>query len=180
MAFARKVWRLLVAIKDGLALLLLLLFFMALYGLLMTRPGPAAVREGALLLKLDGVVVEEPALVDPFESVLSRSPRSGEYRARDIVRALRTAATDDRVKAVVFDLSGFFGGGLVHMQEIGAAMDQVRAARKPVLTYGALYGDDALLLAAHASESWVDPLGAAFVARAGRQPTSISPGCSNG
>ncbi len=49
------------------------------------------------------------------------------------------------------------------MQEIGAAMDQVRAAKKPVLTYGSLYADDALLLAAHASEFWIDPMGGAFV-----------------
>ena len=151
------------AIKDGLALLLLLLFFMALYGVLMARPSPGAVREGALLLKLDGVVVEEPSIRDPLESLLARAAPIGEYRSRDIVAALRTAAKDDRVKAVVFDLSGFLGGGLVHMQDIGAAMDEVRAAKKPVLTYAALYGDDAVMLAAHSSESWVDPLGGAIV-----------------
>ena len=44
----------------------LLLFFMGLYGLLTARPAPSQVREGALLLKLDGSVVEEPAKVDPL------------------------------------------------------------------------------------------------------------------
>jgi len=50
MIFARKVWALLVGIKDALVLLLLLLFFMGLYGLLTARPSPGQVREGALLL----------------------------------------------------------------------------------------------------------------------------------
>ena len=61
MSFAGKVWRLLVGIKDALALLFLLLFFTALFAILVSRPSPGAVREGALLLSLDGSVVEEVA-----------------------------------------------------------------------------------------------------------------------
>lgn len=167
MVFARKVWRLLVGIKDGLSLVFLLGFFVLLYAVLMARPSPGAVREGALLLKLDGAVVEEPATVDPLEELLASETPSREYRARDVVQALRAAAKDDRIKAVVFDLSRFTGGGLVNMTEIGAAMDEVRRARKPVLTYALAYTDDAVLLGAHASEVWVDPLGGAVVAGPG-------------
>ena len=163
MIFARKVWHVLVAIKDGLALLFLLLFFLVLFGALSSRPSPGAVRDGALLLKLNGAVVEEPQLIDPIERLLSAQVPMGEYRARDIVTALRAAAKDDRIKAVVLDLGRFTGGGQVHMQEIGQALDAVRAAKKPVLTFAQLYGDDALLLAAHSSEVWVDPMGGAFV-----------------
>lgn len=163
MIFARKAWKFLVAIKDGLVLLFMLLFFVLLYAAMTARPNPAAVRDGALLLRLDGAVVEEPEAIDPFGELLSGETPTAQYRARDIARALRLAATDKRVKAVVLDLSRFTGGGLVHMQEIGAAMDVVRAAKKPVLTYAVAYADDGVLLAAHASEVWVDPLGGAFV-----------------
>ncbi len=163
MAFARKVWHVLVAVKDALALLFLLLFFMLLYAALSARPNAGAVREGALLLKLNGSVVEEPSIADPLQGLLSSTPQPKEYRARDIVRALRSAAQDSRIKAVVFDLSGFQGGGLVHMQEIGGAIDAVRAAKKSVLTYGSLMTDDGVMIAAHSSESWIDPMGGAFV-----------------
>ena len=163
MIFARKVWHVLVAIKDGLALLFLLLFFLLLFAALAARPGPAAVRDGALLLKLEGAVVEEPQLIDPLGQLLAQQAPAGEYRARDLVAALRSAAKDTRIKAVVLDLARFTGGGQVHLADIGEAMDAVRAANKPVLTYATLYADDALLLAAHASEVWVDPLGGAFV-----------------
>jgi protease-4 len=163
MIFARKAWRLLVAIKDGLTLLLLLGFFMLLYAALTARPNAGTVREGALLLRLDGAVVEEPAIVDPFTQLLSDEAPNQQYRARDVARAIRTAATDDRIKAVVLDLSRFTGGGLVSMQEIGAAMDAARAAKKPVLTYALAYADDGVMLAAHASEVWVDPMGGAFI-----------------
>jgi protease-4 len=163
MAFARKVWKYLVAVKDGLALLVLLLFFGLLYAALATRPNVAQVQKGALLLRLDGAIVEEPSIPDPIETLLSRRAPVGEYRARDIVRALRIAAKDDRITAVVFDLSRFTGAGYVHLKDIGEAMDAVRAAKKPVLTYATLYGDDGVLLAAHASEVWVNPMGGAFV-----------------
>lgn len=170
MIFARKVWHLLVAIKDGLALLLLLLFFGLLYAALTMRPSPGAVRDGALLLNLKGAVVEEPAKVDPFSVITSGGNMpDAQYRARDLVRALDAAAKDSRIKAVAFDLTGFGGGGLVHMQEIGAAMDRVRAAKKPVLTYGVAYDDDGVMLAAHASEAWINPLGGAYVQGPGGQ-----------
>ncbi len=163
MQFARKVWHLLVAIKDGLVLLLLLLFFAALYSALTARPGQAALKDGALLLKLDGSVVEEPADQDPLALLRGGGAAPKQYRTRDVVRALELAATDDHIKAVVLDLSQFTGGGLVSMEEIGAAMDQVRTAKKPVLTYAVAYIDDGVMLAAHASEVWAHPMGGAFV-----------------
>jgi len=44
MSFARKVWHLIVAVKDGLSLVFLLLFFFALYAVLTARRRPAPIR----------------------------------------------------------------------------------------------------------------------------------------
>ena len=162
MEFAGKVWRLLIGIKDGLALAFLLLFFMALYAALAAQAPLAVVRQGALTIRLDGAVVEEPAGFDA-SALLSGSLPVGEVRERDVVLALRAAAKDDRIRAVVIDLSRFMGGGLVHLEEIGAAMDAVRAAHKPVFVYGFALEDGGTLLAAHASEAWIDPMGGAFL-----------------
>jgi len=167
MSFAGKVWRLLVGIKDGMVLVFMLLFFAALFAVLSARPSPGQVRDGALLLELDGVVVEERSEVDALEALLAQQAPLKEFAARDLVRALDAAATDDRVKAVVLDLDRFLGGGQVHLQAIGEAIDRVRKADKPVLSFATGYGDDAMLLAAHADEVWTDPLGGAFVAGPG-------------
>ncbi len=167
MAFARKVWKLLVGIKDGLGLLFLLLFFGTLFAVLTARPSPAQVREGALLLELDGAVVEEKSIIDPIQAFLSQSAPIGEYDVQELVHAIDAAATDDRIKAVVLDLSRFLGGGQVHLQDVGEAMDRARKAGKPVLTYAVGYSDDGMMLAAHASEVWIDPLGGAIIAGPG-------------
>lgn len=167
MAFARKVWKLLVGIKDGLSLLFLLLFFAVLFTILTARPGPAQIHGGALLLELDGVVVEEKSAINPIQAFLSGTAPMGEYDVQDVVHAIDTAAGDDRIKVIVLDMSRFLGGGTVHMQDIGEALDRARAAKKPVLAYAMGYGDDAMRLAAHASEVWIDPLGGAVIAGPG-------------
>ncbi|HKY80353.1 MAG TPA: signal peptide peptidase SppA [Sphingobium sp.] len=160
MAFVKAVWRILVAIKDGMVLLFLLLFFGLLYAALSWSPKPArAMSSGALLLKLDGTIVEQPAEVDPFTLLSGSGPDMKEYRLSDIVAALEAAKSDDKVKAVVLNLDGFLGGGQVALTRVGRALDAVRAAKKPVFAYATIYSDDSYQLAAHASETWLDPLG---------------------
>src|SRR3546814_9362417 len=52
LAFVKGVWRILMAIKDGLVLLFMLLFFGLLYAALSFSPRPATVAGGGLVLKL--------------------------------------------------------------------------------------------------------------------------------
>ena len=163
MGFARKVWRLLVGIKDGLALLFLLLFFGLLFAALSARPNPGVVRDGALLLDINGVIVEEVSPIDPFQALVSQTVPIREYAARDLASAIDAAATDDRIKALALDLTGFLGGGSVHMQEVAGAMARFRATDKPIYTFGFAYSDDAMLLAANSDEIWVDPMGGIII-----------------
>jgi protease-4 len=163
MSFVGKVWKVIVGIKDGLVLVFMLLFFLALFSILSATPNPGQVREGALYMDLSGFVVEERSAIDPIAALLSGQGPALEFEARDLVRALDAAASDDRIKAVVIDLTTFGGGGQVHLQAIGEAMDRVRQAEKPLLTYAVAYADDHMQLAAHASEVWIDPLGGALI-----------------
>ncbi|WP_299191300.1 signal peptide peptidase SppA [uncultured Erythrobacter sp.] len=167
MSFVGKAWKVIVGIKDALVLIFMLLFFLALFSILSATPNPGQVRDGALYIDLSGYIVEERTAVDPIATLLSGQAPPIEHQARDLVRALDAAATDERINSVVIDMSAFAGGGQVHMQAIGEAMDRVRQAEKPVLTYALAYGDDHMHLAAHASEVWADPLGGAVIAGPG-------------
>ncbi|MGE4323634.1 MAG: signal peptide peptidase SppA [Sphingobium sp.] len=160
MAFVKAAWRIAVAIKDGLVLLFLLLFFGLLYAALSFSPKPAAaVGSGALLLTLNGTIVEQPAQIDPVAMLSGPGGEAREYRLSDIVAALDAARTDSKIKAVVLNLDGFMGGGQVALARVGRALDAVRATKKPVFAFATIYSDDGYQLAAHASEAWVDPLG---------------------
>ena len=167
MAFVKGAWSILVGIKDALVLIFMLIFFSILLGVLTSRPNPAAVEDGALLLNLDGVVVEELSQIDPLAALTSGAQPIKEYRLRDVIRALEGAATDDQVKVVVLDLDRFLGGGQASMENIGDAIAKVRSAGKPVMSYATAYSDSSYQLAAHASEIWLDPLGGVLAAGPG-------------
>ncbi|WP_373490638.1 signal peptide peptidase SppA [Parasphingorhabdus sp.] len=168
MQFARAAWKFLVAIKDGMVLIAMLLFFGALYALLSSQPNGAAIRDGALLLDLNGVIVEEPAAPN-FEDFLAsnsgETPR--EYRLRDVVAAIDATVEDDRVKAIVLDLSRFAGGGQTSLTDVGEALARARKAGKPVYAFASFYSDDSYQLAAHATEIWMDPMGGIIFAGPG-------------
>lgn len=167
MAFVKSIWRLLMVIKDGLVLLLMLLFFGLLYAALSFSPQPAMIGSGALVLKLDGTIVEQPRRESPLDLVTGNDSPVGEYGLRDIVHALETATNDHKVKAVVLDLDGFMGGGQVALSRVGEALDGLRAAKKPVLTFATAYTDDGYLLASHASEVWLNPIGGVMISGPG-------------
>jgi protease-4 len=154
----RGAWKLLVGIKDALVLLFMLCFFGALFAILSARPNAGAVTDGALVLKLDGTLVEQAAPADPFAALGGGAPAK-EFQTRDIVHALDVAKGDARVKAVVLDLDRFMGGYPVAVAEVADAVARVRAANKPVLAYATAYSDSGYRIASNASEIWVNPFG---------------------
>jgi protease-4 len=168
MRVVRGIWRVMVGVKDALVLLLLLIFFGGLFAALSASPNPKVADSGALVLDLTGSIVEQPSQSDALALIAGSGPVTREFRLRDIVRSLNTAARDGKVKAVVLDLSAFTGGGQATVAAAGEAIDRVRRAGKPVLVYAIGYADDGYQLAAHASEIWLDPMGAVLIAGPGR------------
>jgi protease-4 len=167
MKFLGKAWRLLVGVKDGLVLIFMLLFFAMLYAALSVNPYAGGAAEGALLLDLRGTISEQPAEPDPVDVLAGGAPAAREYRLRDVIHTLDRAAGDERVKAVALDLDRFAGGGQAALGDVAAALGRVRKAGKPVVAYATGYSDDSYMLAAQASEIWLNPMGAVLVAGPG-------------
>ncbi|MFM9828863.1 MAG: signal peptide peptidase SppA [Sphingomonas sp.] len=164
MKLLRGAWKLLVGIKDALVLLAMLLFFGALYAGLSAKPTARAITKGALVLALDGSIVEQPQETD-FN--FGGTPQPGEFRLRDLVRVIDAAKDDGRVKAIVLDLDGFGGGYPAAVSEVATALGRVRASGKPVLAYATGYSDSGYRLAANASEIWMNPMGGTLFAGSG-------------
>ena len=163
MKLVRGAWKLLVGIKDGLVLIAMLLFFGVLFAALSARPGSKAIGDGALVLRLDGSIVEQPSEPAALGS-LSGQAAPKQFRLRDVIRAIDTARTDDRVKAIVLDLDSFGGGYPAAIGEVAGALKRARDGSgntkgKPVLAYATAYTDAGYRLASNASEIWVHPLG---------------------
>lgn len=164
MAFVRGAWKILVGIKDAMVILFLLIFFGALAAIMSASPNPASVVKGALLLDINGVIVEEPKMASPRQLLLSGGDATGQTSARDLIRAIETASEDDRITAIVLDLQGFLGGGQVVMQDVAKALQKAKKAKKPIYSFANFYSDDAYYLAAHGDEIWMDKYGAVYFA----------------
>ena len=125
MTFVRYTWRFLVGVKDLLVLLLLLLFFAGLWAALNSRATLSVPDGGALVLQLDGGIVDQASGQSPLELASGRDI-GGQVQTRDIIRAIDSAAADTRIKAVVLDLDTFVGAGQANLQSIGEALRRVR------------------------------------------------------
>ncbi len=166
MGFARGAWRFLVGVKDMLVLLLLLLFFGLLWAALNQRTIPSVPSGSALVLDLDGSIVDQ-ATARSLSSVALGGDVSGEIQARDIISAIDAAAADGKIKALVLDLDTFLGAGQANLQSIGSAIDRFRKAGKQVDAFATAYTDDSYYLAARANRIWLNPLGGVLVSGPG-------------
>ncbi len=140
-----------------LFLLVLAIVLVALFG-----GGKLAPLEprATLVFAPEGRLVEQYSC-DPFSRNLARATHSGdcrEVRLRDALRALDAARTDKRIERVALYLDDLQPSGFASLREVAAKLAAIRAAGKQVIAYGDAYGQGQYLLAAQASEIYLDPM----------------------
>lgn len=160
---ARAVWRGLDTLRRVLHLILLVGLFIVLLAGSLGRQTPLP-PSAALLINPTGVLVEqlEGSPVDRAIAQI-RGDLPPQTLLKDIVDSLERAVDDDRIKAVVLQLDGLEGGGLAKLQDVGRALDEVRAAGKPVIAVGNGFTRDQYYLAARADEIIMHSFGLVYL-----------------
>jgi protease-4 len=123
----------------------------------------------ALVLDLKGELVEERAgsVRDSIVAGLSGNGRRL-VQLPDVLKALDGAAKDPNISEVLVLLDEMAGGGLASVREIGAAVERVKAAGKRVVVWGGNFDQKRYLIAAHASEIYLHPMGMVLIEGFGR------------
>jgi protease IV len=123
----------------------------------------------ALVLDLKGELVEERAgsVRDSLVAGVSGNARRL-VQLRDVLTALDSAAKDANISSVVLLMDEMDGGGLASLREIGAAVERVKAAGKPVVAWGGSFDQKRYLVASHASEIYLHPMGMVMIEGFGR------------
>lgn len=118
----------------------------------------------ALVLQPQGDVVEEYSGT-PLDYVLQQATETGrsETRLRDLTDAIRRAADDERIVRLVIDPAYLWGVGLASLQELEAAIEEFRAAGKPVIALADTLDQQQYFLAALADEIWLNPQGLVWI-----------------
>lgn len=128
----------------------------------------------ALVLNLTGDLVEEKRWTDPIATAINESlggqEDAPEVLVSDVVSVIKNASSDNRIQALVLDLSMLGSGSLDKMQLIGAAIEEFKASGKKVLAYGGYYGQSQYYLASYADEISLSPMGAVILEGYGSYP----------
>jgi len=146
-------------------LVILIAFFWAMFGGGLKPLAPKT----ALVLDLKGELVEERA-GSVRDSVVAGLSGNGRRLVRlpDVLKALDGAAKDNNVSEVLVLLDEMGGGGLASVREIGAGIERVKAAGKRVVVWGGNFDQKRYLIAAHASEIYLHPMGMVLIEGFGR------------
>lgn len=126
--------------------------------------------DAALVIAPNGTLVEQRSVRSPI-SVLQGGDGIRQVLLRDVVDAIRNAATDPRIKVLILEPDGLSGAGLSKLEEIGAAVADFRKAGKKVYAWGKNYNQSQYHLAAQADEVYVNPDGYVLLTGFGRYPT---------
>jgi protease-4 len=127
----------------------------------MSGDKPVALESGSyLVFNLDTNITDAPPRFD--FSAFTDNERTETLQLRTVTRALRAAATDDRIAGVL--LTGAlnpagYGSGYAALKEVRAALEEVRAAGKPVKAYLTFADKKDYYLASVASDVVLDPYG---------------------
>lgn len=162
-------WRGLDATRRFLLNLIFLLILIAFFWMIFGGGAKPLAPKTALVLDLKGELVEERAgsVRDSVVAGLSGNARRL-IQLRDVLGALDNAARDDNINTVVLLLDELDGGGLASLREIGAAVERVKARGKTVVAWGGSFDQKRYLVAAHASEVYLHPMGMVMIEGFGR------------
>ena len=166
MRLLKGIWRVLSGISRVITVLAPLVFvaiFVIAFsaGLSDSTPEPLP-EKAALLIAPSGPLVEDAPPVDPVSAFLNQDYDQPTL-LNDLVRAIRWAAEDDRITALVLDLENLAGPSTSQTLEISDAMAEFQAAGKPVIAAGDFYTQANYLLASHADHILLHPEGGMFL-----------------
>lgn len=152
-------------VLNSLFLLVVVVLLVAMF----TGGPKPLVSKTALVLELRGDLVEEHTggLRDALLANVGGEVRRM-VELRDLLVVLDAAAKDKNISSVVLLLDELDGGGLAMLHEVGAAIDRVKAAGKPVIAWGGSFDQKRYLLASHASEVYLHPMGMVLIEGFGR------------
>lgn len=152
-------------ILNVLFLAFLIIVLWAIFGGGVKPLGPKT----ALVLNLKGALVEQStgSVRDTLMANVSGDAKRT-VQLRDVLTALDNAATDANIGSVVLLLEDMDGAGMAMLNEVGLAVDRVKAAGKPVIAWADSYDQRQYLLASHASEVYLHPMGMVNIKGFGR------------
>ncbi|MGA1217845.1 MAG: S49 family peptidase, partial [Pseudomonadales bacterium] len=130
---------------------------------------PPVPEGGALVVTLDGPLVDAPPSPDPLAALFDEGGVEPLVLA-EVLRALKAVESDAALRGVVLDLDAFPGAGFATLERLGSALAALRAAGKTVVTHSEGLSQAAYYLASFSDELYLDPEGALWLRGLASEP----------
>lgn len=115
----------------------------------------------ALVLNVKGNIVEQyTGSAREAELAESLGGEAREMQVRDLVEGIDAAARDDRISRMVLILDDMGSAGLAKLREVARALERFKGHGKQVIAWSGLMDQRRYLLAAHANQVFLHPMGA--------------------
>ncbi|QDF67154.1 signal peptide peptidase SppA [Shewanella sp. SNU WT4] len=164
--FFRAIWISINAIRK---IILNLVFFGALvlvWALLSSDSTIQLEDNTALVLKIEGSIVDQKRYIDPFSALLQEGNKDKSHQEiilADVIYAIDTAATDKKISTLVMDLSDLNNTGISKLHAVGDAINRFKAEGKFVTVIGNYFSQQQYFLASFADEIVLNPQGAVAI-----------------
>lgn len=114
---------------------------------------------GALVINPQGKLVERRSLSDPLQKWLTPGAALAETEIDVLLKALKTAADDDRIRLAVIKLDRLQNASTAHAEAVATAVKAFRETGKEVIAYGNYYDQSHYLIASAADAVYMHPFG---------------------
>ena len=159
------------AIRTLINIAFLLIFLLIISSFFQQTAQPLP-EKAALRLALSGVLVDEKTRIPPFAQLMNPDQQlDAETLVSDLIKAIKQAADDDRITALVLELDYLMGGGISKLEEVGAALEAFKSSGKPVIAVGDNFSQDQYFLASFADRIYLNPMGTVLLTGYGAYPS---------
>ena len=156
----RYLWRILSFSRVVVANLLFILLIAVIAASWLGREVEDLPSKAALLLKPTGTITEAAPLTDPWRKILRHELEElQESPLQDILDVIKTATGDPRIPLLVLDSSRIERISLSQIITIGKALQRFKASGKKIIATGDHFSQSHYLLASHADEIILNPIG---------------------
>jgi protease-4 len=167
----KRAWTISNAIRVAVFNLIFIAIVVALVVWLFRNDGPEFADDNALVIRLEGTLVDQLSGNGPSVPALLTGGPGEETLLRDVVETIERGAEDDRIDVLVLDLAKLRSAGVSKLQELGAALTAFRGKGKKVIATADSYSQAAYYLAAHSDEIYMHQMGQVSIIGLGRYNT---------
>ena len=167
MKYLKALWRGITRLRNLTAnLLFLALIAIVLAAVFSGSSTPQLPEKFALKIAPQGRLVETRSSIDPVARLVNGADAQ-ETLLADVLHAIETAATDQRVGVLVLETQRLAGANFAQLARIGDALRAYKDSGKPVIANASYYSQGQYLLASHADTIYLHPYGSLLLSGLG-------------